>query len=90
MSSSDHTLQPHSSRLDATPVLGDDQSISGLDDSDMLASLLATATVALATLRWHVPASVLLVLAEWELSTLRTPANVGFLLGEFVSKAQPR
>ena len=47
MSSSDHTLEPHSSRLDATPVLGDDQSISGLDDSDMLASLLATATVAL-------------------------------------------
>jgi AraC family transcriptional regulator len=47
MTSSDHALQPHSSRFDATPVLDDDQSISGLDDSDMLANLLATATVAL-------------------------------------------
>jgi AraC family transcriptional regulator len=47
MTSSDNTLEPHSSRLDAARELGDDQPISGLDDSDMLASLLATATVAL-------------------------------------------
>jgi AraC family transcriptional regulator len=47
MTSSDNTLQPHSSRLDASPMLNDDPSIPRLDDSDMLASLLATATVAL-------------------------------------------
>jgi AraC family transcriptional regulator len=47
MTSSDNSLQPHSSRLDGTPVLDDDRSLSGLDDSDMLASLLTTATAAL-------------------------------------------